>query len=82
MENEEESLLRKIFINDWFLHLCLYLFPICLVYNWLSEYPNRIVDIFGLGSLFIIVFMYFFGMMWSFGCGIKYYFETFWYHYF
>ena len=56
-------MIEKILVSKFFLYLCLYLFPLSLIQNWIYDYPNRLQDIYGNGFIFIVAIMYLWGMI-------------------
>lgn len=84
MENEQDyeqdTIIKKIFFSNFSIYVCLYLFPIVLIQNWISDYPNRLKDIFGFGFSLMVVFMYFWGMFLSGSHEKKSFNDHFWIH--
>ena len=53
---------KKIFTSSWFVLICIILFWIFLLQNYIFDYPNRLRDIVGNWFSFFVVLIYLWGI--------------------
>lgn len=63
---------NKIFTSRWFVWICIILFWIFLLQNYIFDYPNRLRDIFGNWVSFFVVIIY----LWGISVGVTRYLNT------
>ena len=52
----------KVFTSRWFVSLCIILFWIVLLQNYIFDYPNRLRDIVGDWVSFFVILIYLWGI--------------------
>ena len=53
---------KKIFTSSWFVFICIILFWIFLLQNYIFDYPNRLRDIVGNWVSFFVILIYLWGI--------------------